>query len=108
MTKIKVRTKIAQLKKDLETVKVPFDLFTGLSLVTQELKDKDFKYIHMTNDHAPILTFESKKIKERVSVTIEKENLLIRQFTITGDTRKLKVLYVVKPSERKFNLIIKK
>lgn len=105
MTKIKVKTKIAQLKEDLATVTIPFDLFTGLSLITEELKDKDFKYSHMTNDYYPTLTFEAKKIKERVNVIIEKENILIRQFTINGDIRKLKVIYVMKPSDRKFNLV---
>tara|TARA_R110000796_G_scaffold100093_1_gene208548 strand:- start:101 stop:418 length:318 start_codon:yes stop_codon:yes gene_type:complete len=105
MTKAKVDTKAKKLKEDLESVSVPFDLFTGLSLVTEELNQKKFYYSHMNTDHSPTLVFESKKLKERVSVVIEKENLLIRQFTIKEDTRKLKVLYVLKPAQRKFNLV---
>jgi len=105
MKKIKEKPKSTKWDEDIKSISVPFDLFTGLSLVTEELKKKDFTYTKMVKDHSPILIFESKKLEERVSIVIEKENLLIRHFIIKNDTRKLKVLYVLKPSERKFKLV---
>jgi hypothetical protein len=101
----KTKTISSKLNDDLATVIIPFDLFTGLSLITEELKSKGFKYAHMINEHAVTLIFESTKLKEKVSVIVEKENILIRQFTMDGDNRKLKVLYVLKPSQREFKLL---
>ena len=91
------------LEDDLQKVNIPFDLLLGVSIVTEEVKDKGFKYKGLTQDGSPILTFKSKE--ENVTINIEKENLLIRQFSVDGDSKKLKAIYVVKPSERKFNLI---
>lgn len=93
------------LKNDLKTIEIPFDLFTGLSLVTQEMNNKGFKYSHLTNEGVPSLTFKSKKLKENIIINIESETLLIKQFLMKGTTRKLKVLYIVKPTERTFKLV---
>lgn len=92
------------IQKDLEGLIIPFDLLTGVAMVIEELDKKKFTYSHTTNEKSIMITYNSKS--ERVIVNIEKENLLIRQFIIEDeDIRKLKVVYVVKPSERTFKLI---
>jgi hypothetical protein len=95
-------TKIGKLKTDLEKVVIPFDLYTGMALVTDELKGKGFSYDHMLTDQSTILVFKSEE--EKATITVEKENLLIRQYN--KDTGKLKVLYVLKPTQREFKLLI--
>jgi hypothetical protein len=108
-TKSKTKATVSKqpsLKDDLKDVEIPFDLFTGLSLVIEEVNKKGFTYIYKTESRNVILTFEAKEISETLSINIEKENLLVRQFTIKEDGgRKLKVIYVVKPSERTFKLV---
>lgn len=94
------------LKRDLKTIDVPFDLYTGLSLVIEEMKTKKFAYKELIKDASDILIFKSVRKKESISINIEKDNLLIRQYSlIDKDRRKLKVLYVVKPTERIFKLV---
>ena len=93
------------LSEDLKDIDVPFDLFTGLSLVTEELESKGYTYTNFFKKSNAVLTFTSEDEMNEVYVTIEKENLLIRQFTYEEDTKKLKVIYVLKPSERTFKLI---
>jgi hypothetical protein len=105
---IKLKVAVAKvniLSEDLANVDVPFDLFTGLSLVVSEVESKGFTYQHLTQSQGVIIAFESVKLAESIIINVEKENLLIRQFSIIGDTRKLKVVYVVKPSERTFKLV---
>jgi hypothetical protein len=36
MTKLRVKAKISQLKEDLANAVIPFELFTGLSLIVKE------------------------------------------------------------------------
>jgi hypothetical protein len=103
--------KITQNKKfeeDLTEMKVPFDLYTGLSMVTAELKSNSFVYDHFTNNgRQDIITFTPiEKGKEIILINIEKENLIVRHFDILEDgRRKARVLYVVKPTERTFKLV---
>lgn len=105
-SKTKKIKEVDLLKVDLEKIKIPFDLFTGLSLIVDELKVNTFTYSHLTpNDRSPMLTFESKDKGQKINVNIEKENLLVRQYEINGLERKLLVIYVVKPTERAFKLI---
>lgn len=95
-----------KLTSDLSTIIVPFDLFTGLSIVIEELKKRKFTYTHLNQEALQnILWFKTKE--QKLSINIEKENLLIRQFSSETKTtpRKLKVIYVVKPTERDFKLI---
>lgn len=101
----KAGLKKSTLKKDLKGADVPFDLFTGLSLVVDEIESKGFVYSHLTKEKNILLVYTSKEAKENISINIEKENLLIRQFMMTGTNRKLKVIYVVKPTERTFKLV---
>jgi hypothetical protein len=107
-SKIKIsksKVKAPQLKEDLEGITIPFELFTGLSLVTKEIEDNGFTYSHFTNEYYAVLTFKSED--KEIDVTIEKETILIKQFGVNDGKRKLKVLYVMRPSDRKFNLIQK-
>lgn len=94
---------VSQLREDLASITIPFDLFAGVSLVIEELEKKGFKYTHLTDKNGATLSFVSKG--EEINVTIEKETIVVRQWAINGDARKLKVLYVVKPSQRKFKLV---
>jgi hypothetical protein len=103
--KKKTTKKKAVLKNDLKGIDVPFDLFTGLQLVTDELESRGFSYSHLVDEDATILVFKGDG--RNVNINIESENLLIRQFLIDGDHRKLEVIYVVTPSERSFKLMIK-
>jgi hypothetical protein len=93
------------LEDDLKGVTIPFDLFTAFALVSAELKEKKFIYDEILVATHPVFIFKSKEKKEKVLVNIGRENLLIKQFYEKDDIEKLKVLYVVKPSERNFNLI---
>jgi hypothetical protein len=102
--------KVVQNKKfedDLVNMKVPFDLYTGLSMVTAELKVNNFVYDHFTNNGGQdIITFIPIEGEEVILINIEKENLIVRHFDILeGGRRKARVLYVVKPTERTFELI---
>ena len=97
--------KSKSLEKDLENIRIPFNLFAGLTFVVEELKDKGFEYSNSTQEVIPVITFESLKREEIITINVEPENLLIKQFTVDKDKRKLKVLYVLKPSERQFKLI---
>ena len=98
--------KKASLGEKNKKIEIPFDLYTGFSLVVEELKNKGFEYSKITIDSvSPILTFESKELKERILININEEDLLIRQFSVKKNSRKLKVIYVTKPAERNFKLI---
>lgn len=101
----KTKNEKLKLQEDLEKVNIPFDLLHGFSLVVLELRNNDFSYSHLTQEQSSIFTFESKKAKQKILVSINKEDLLIRQFSMNDDNRVLKVIYVVKPSERSFKLI---
>ena len=93
-----------QLKEDLESIKIPFDLLSAFQSVITELEKKKFKYDSFTNDNEYILTFKKGKT-ERVLIAIQQEHLYIRQYDYKNNKRSLKVLYVVKPSERNFKLL---
>ena len=93
------------LGNDLKKVTLPFDLYTGFFAVIEEMKNKGFEYTHMTLEKSPILTFVSEALQESVLVSIESETLLIRQFLTDNEKRKLKVIYVVKATERSFKLV---
>jgi len=95
---------MTQLKKDLASITIPFDLFAGVSLVIEELERKGFKYSHLTNKNGATLSFVSEG--QEIGATIEKETIIVRQWAVDKDTRKLKVLYVVKPSQRNFQLVL--
>jgi len=97
---------VSILADDLAGVVIPFDLYTGITIVTDELERRGFIYSHLLNDDGIILKFKNEVIAENISITIERENLLIRQFSIEeNNNRKLKVIYVIKPSERTFKLV---
>ena len=93
----------SKMTRDLKKVEIPLDLDKEMSMVVGELIDKGFRYSHTTNTTIPMLTFESKD--EKILIDVNKGNLLIRQFSMTGDASKLKILYVVTPSERGFKLL---
>lgn len=107
--KKKMVTESDLLKSDLLKISVPFDLYSGLSLVTEELNSKGYSYKGLSeNGEYPILTFIPKDVlkeDESILINIEKENLLVRHFDVNPTGRKLRVIYVVKPTERSFNLI---
>ena len=102
--------KVAQNKKfedDLVKMTIPFDLYTGLSMVTAEIRANEFVYDSFKNNgKQDIITFTRNEGKEVVLINIEKENLIVRHFDVFEDgRRKARVLYVVKPTERTFNFI---
>ena len=89
-----------KLKEDLKDINIPFDLLSAFQSVVTEFGKQKFKYDSINDKGEQVLRF--KKTKQRILMAIEKEHLFIRQFDIKGKQRKLRVLYVVKPSERKF------
>ena len=90
--------------KDMKKSKLPFDLLSALSSVITEIVHKGFEYIKMTKDGQELITFE--KPNERIVIGVTLESLLVRHFDILEDgTRKLRVLYVSKPSQRTFKLL---
>lgn len=93
----------SQLREDLASITIPFDLFAGISLVTEELDKKGFKYSHFTDKNGATLSFTSKG--QEITVTIEKETIVVRQWSVSESARKLEVLYVVKPAQRRFQLV---
>ena len=92
-----------KLKEDLENIKIPFDLLSAFQSVITEFGKKKFKYESFYNEGEDVLRFKTSK--QKILLIIQKEHLYIRQFEFTKNTRKLKVLYVVKPSERNFKLL---
>ena len=97
---------INNLHDDLAKMIIPFNLLTPLIMVTEEFKSKGFVYSHSVNEKSTLsASFNSEKLKEKIIVHIEKENLFIKQFSMNDGKRKLKVIYVVKPSERTFKLV---
>lgn len=93
------------LIEDLETVTIPFELTTGLNLVIEEIESRGYIYTHLTAE-GPIklFSFSDEEEDKVVTVNIEKENLLIREFNMIGASRKLMVLHILGPSERTFQL----
>ena len=67
---------VSTLEKDLEDVKIPFDLMLGVSIVTEEAESKGFEYSGLTQDGSAVLTFKSKEKKESITINIEKENAI--------------------------------
>ena len=59
----------------------------------------------LINTNLSLLNFKSKEKNENLTITITEENLLIKQFTIEDTHEKLKVIYVIKPSNRNFKLL---
>ena len=93
------------LGEDLPLIKLPFDLYTAFSTVVEELKNKKFHYQGSIIKDESVLNFKSKEREENLTVTVTKENLLIKQFTMEGNHEKLKVIYVIKPSNRDFKIL---
>jgi hypothetical protein len=97
---------IPSLNDDMKDIKLPFELLTGFSVVVNEVQEQGFKYDNTFTDSTSTLTFISKELKQRITINISKENLLIKQFSDKEDDRELKVIYVVKDSGRNFKLIL--
>ena len=93
------------LGEDLPGVKLPFDLYTAFTTVIEELKDNNFEYAGAIIQDQSVLNFEAKEKNENVTITVTKDNLLIKQFTKEANHEKLKVIYVKKPSGRNFKLL---
>lgn len=91
-----------KLKEDLKEIDIPFDLLSAFQSVVTEFGKRKFKYESFSNDKEFILTFVNEE--EKILLAIQKEHLYVRQFHYKNEQRKLKVLYVVKPSERNFKL----
>lgn len=97
----KSRKKKADISKDISSIGIPFGLFTGLSLVLEELTAKSFEYSGIELDRT--LLFNSDTRGEYITIYISDDNLLIRQFD--EKEKKVRVVYVVKDSDRKFQLV---
>jgi hypothetical protein len=104
---LKVVSKKLLLEEDLKSISIPFDLYTAFSSVVEEMEAKEFDYDSMISSSQPVVIFKSKKKEEKILINVTKENLLIKHFSEKDNIKKLKVIYVVKPSERNFNLILK-
>ena len=91
-----------KLKEDLESINIPFDLLSAFQSVVTEFGKQKYKYDSTSHEGEVVLRF--KKTKKKIMLAIQKEHLYVRQFDIEGKRRKLRVLYVVKPSERNFKL----
>jgi len=89
--------------KDIQKVKLPFDLVDALRGVIKEIVEKKFKYKKFTQESENLLIFE--KPKERIIIGVTLDNLLIRHFDVNKDVRKLRVLYIAKPQQRNFKLL---
>ena len=100
------KEKKPSLGEDLKLIQIPYSLFTGFSAVVEELKRKDFEYNGIYKGGASTFIFRSKEAKEHITVYVTKDNLLIKQFSeLKDDKTKLKVIYVVKDSGRKFKIL---
>lgn len=93
------------LEEDLKQISIPFDLYTAFSLAVAEMNKKKFTYSEMKKSSQPVAIFRSSEREEKISINITAENLLVKQFSTKNNTEKLQVIYVVKPSERNFNII---
>lgn len=91
-----------ELKEALEDIKIPFDLLSAFQSVIAEFGKNKFLYESFSNEGEQTLRFT--KPEKRILLAIQKEHLYIRQFDTDKEKRKLRVLYVVKPSERNFKL----
>lgn len=92
-----------KFSEDIQEAELPFDLISALSGVVKEIVSKDFQYIKLTKDGQNLLTFE--KPDERIIISVALESLLIRHFDVDDNKRKLRVLYIAKPAQRKFKLL---
>lgn len=92
-----------KFSEDIQKAELPFDLISALSGVVKEIVSKDFQYIKLTKDGQNLLTFE--KPDERIIISVALESLLIRHFDVDDNKRKLRVLYIAKPAQRKFKLL---
>ena len=95
------------LGDDLSVIKLPFKLYNGFSAVVEELENNTFEYAGIYEHINSTFLFKSKKRKEYITVNVSDENLLIKQFSENKDEEKdkLKVIYVVKDSGRKFKIV---
>ena len=89
--------------EDLKEANLPFDLVDALTGVVTEIVAKKFKYKKLSMSDSALLIFE--RPKERIIISVTLESLLIRHFDTEKDTRKLRVLYIAKPAQRKFKLL---
>lgn len=96
------------LNKDLKEITIPFDLSAAFDSIVKELKAKEFDYIKLIHGQVPVLKFKLEELKEIILIDINKENLTVKQLTEGKEKDKLKVIYIIKPSERNFNIILKK
>jgi hypothetical protein len=93
-----------EFTKDIQKVKLPFDLVDALRSVIVEIVENNFKYSKFTKEQESLLSFK-KGQKEIIVIGVTSENLLIRHFDVGADKRKLRVLYIAKPQQRKFKLL---
>jgi hypothetical protein len=98
-------TKAHSLGDDLTLIKLPFKLFSGFSAVIEELEQNDFEYQGIYDHINSTFLFKAENRKEYITVNVSEENLLIKQFSENEDKDKLKVIYVVKDSGRKFKIL---
>ena len=89
---------------DVNRIKFPFGLIDPLIAVVNELRDKKFKYKKLSGDVEALFTFE-KGTKERILIGITSEHLMIRHFELIKGARHLRVVHVIKPTDRRFKLL---
>lgn len=102
-----VNIKDKKFKEDAIDVDFPYDLTQSIECVIEEITSKKFKYKSLSNDTKVLITYErnNKKTKETILIEIMLDNLLIRHFDVVDDKRSLRVLYIIKPSQREFKLL---
>ena len=94
-----------KFKEELEKSRIPFDLLSALHSVLAEFGKQKFKYDTVSRLGDTVFTF--KRPKALLTLAIQKENLFVRQYSVNDKKiKKVRVIYVVKPSERNFKLRI--
>jgi len=100
---VELKVKNKSFNEDVKELDFPFDLLSGFESIIKEAFDKKFKYKSVNTEGQTFFSFT--RSKEVLMINVSDENLTIRHFDIIDKKRKLRVLYVIKPSERDFKLL---
>jgi hypothetical protein len=104
MTKKKTEKKVPEIEK----LEIPQDIKDSYGVIMAELELRKFTKKSAKKEINPLLIGQENFTNSEQSVILEitKEHITIRQFKLEkGGKRTLLVIYVVKPSHRKFVLL---
>jgi hypothetical protein len=95
---------MAKTKKITEAdIELPYEIVDAFNAIKQNLNSNEFSLESITRGN-PFLVSYSKE-NEKVLLEIKNEDITVRHYSVSGDTRKLKALYVQKNANRTFKLL---